>query len=70
MTFDRLFINTGAEANLPKIDALVEGGRIFTSKTLLAQKQQIKNNKNNLDYINKTQKSFSVFCQNYKRKGI
>lgn len=42
MTFDRLFINTGAEANLPKIDALVEGGRIFTSKTLLAQKQQIK----------------------------
>lgn len=43
ITFDRLFINTGSESNLPDIPGLALSNRIFTSTELLAQKEQIQN---------------------------
>lgn len=41
LTFDRLFINTGARPMIPEIDGLTEGPRVFTSQTLLAKEDQL-----------------------------
>ncbi|OQR18742.1 FAD-dependent oxidoreductase [Ligilactobacillus salivarius] len=43
LTFDRLFINTGAESNVPNIDGLKIDDKIFTSTEMLAKKELAKN---------------------------
>ncbi len=42
LTFDRLFINTGAASNVPAIPGVKLGKRIFASTELLAQPKQVK----------------------------
>ena len=42
LTFDRLFINTGAESNVPNIDGLKIDDKIFTSTEMLAKKNLLR----------------------------